>query len=367
MNRHHMERAIQLAKRSGGAAAPNPNVGAVVVNKGKVVGEGWHKGPGSDHAEVMALKQAGDAASGATIYVTLEPCNHFGHTPPCTDAILKYGIRKVVIGVLDPNPRVEGGGAARLERSGLIVQVGLCEAACAQLIEPFVHHIHTGRPLVTGKYAMTMDGKIASASGDSKWISSEASRAFVHEIRHQCGAVLIGSGTALQDNPRLTARGGGKHQPWRVVLDGRGRIFPDAKLFHEAGGQVVMITTSRASNVAKNAWADAGALVWTIEDENQKVDLLGVLHKLGEQGIQHVLCEGGAGVFGALAKASLLDRWLVFVAPKVLGNAQALSPVSGIDSLTMKDAYPLRFDKVDMLGDDIVLSGKRRDAPCSQD
>ncbi|SVD74762.1 uncharacterized protein METZ01_LOCUS427616, partial [marine metagenome] len=259
----YMQRAIELARNTLGSTSPNPAVGAVIVNDGAVVGEGWTQPVGGPHAEVIALERAGEAARGATIYTTLEPCCHFGRTPPCTTALMKAGIAEVRTAILDPDPRVNGGGIAQMENAGIKVSLGLCAEDATEVVESYIHRITTGRPFLIAKFAMSMDGKIATSSGESRWISGDAARQHVHTLRRSTDAVIVGVGTALADDPQLTARDKNNQplprQPLRVVVDSSGRVAPDSKLF--SGPGKVLIVTADVDDVTEASLLGVGAEV----------------------------------------------------------------------------------------------------------
>jgi diaminohydroxyphosphoribosylaminopyrimidine deaminase/5-amino-6-(5-phosphoribosylamino)uracil reductase len=342
-----MDRALRLAARGRGAVEPNPMVGAVVVQQGRLVGEGWHERFGGPHAEVHALNQAGDAARGATLYVTLEPCCHFGKTPPCTRAILAAGIARVVVALGDPFPRVAGGGLEELRRAGLTVEVGLAEQPARELNAPYLTLLGKGRPWILAKWAMTLDGRIATATGDSKWISNERSRAEVHRRRGQVDAILVGSGTALADDPALTARPPGPRIATRLVLDRRGRLPASAQVVRTARQVPTLLVSSRPNP----QWLEAGC-------EVLDTDLPGLLAELGRRRFTNLLVEGGAGVLGALIDGNWVDEVEVFVAPRILGGAESLAPVGGIGQAWMRNA--LAFEpRITVLDGDVWITGRR--------
>ena len=342
-----MDRALRLAQRGRGAVAPNPMVGAVVLKQGRLVGEGWHERFGGPHAEVHALRQAGEAARGATLYVTLEPCCHFGKTPPCTQAILAAGIARVVVAMADPFPRVAGGGLAELRQAGVEVCVGVREAQARDLNAPYLTLLSKGRPWILAKWAMTLDGRIASSTGDSKWISNERSRAEVHRRRGEVDAILVGSGTALADDPALTARPPGPRTATRIVLDRRGRLPVSAQVVRTAREVPTLIISSCPNPL----WESAGC-------EVLDTDLKGLLAELGRRRFTQVMVEGGAGVLGALVDGGWIDEVEVFVAPRILGGAESLSPVGGKGQVWMRNA--LAFEpRITVLEGDVWITGRR--------
>ncbi len=361
----YMNQALCLAKEAGGAAAPNPMVGAVLVKDGQVIGQGWHVRAGEDHAEVMALKEAQKhgqrGGQGATIYVTLEPCNHYGKTPPCAKTLVEAGVKRVVIGTLDPNVEIAGGGKETLESSGVEVTVGVLEDQCKDLIAPFAKHIQTGLPLVTAKWAMTLDGQIATDTGDSRWVSSPESRQAAHYLRHQVGAMLVGTGTMLADNPTLTARPEGPgvleivHQPLRVFLDARGNVPPTAHIFTKAGGQVIAVTSETCPKERRDQWQAAGAEVWIVEENHKGLEVDQVLVKLGQRGVNHVLCEGGGFLHGTMIERGLVDEVEIYLAPKVIGNAKGRAPVRNMNLSKMADAHGFVLKENKQIGPDLYL------------
>lgn len=364
-DREHMREALQLAWKGLGHTSPNPMVGAVVVRDGKVVGRGYHARVGEPHAEVHALRDAGEAAMGATLYVTLEPCNHFGRTPPCTQAILEAGVRRVVIGMMDPNPRVTGGGAAFLEREGVSVSLHVLEEECRELNQPFIKCISTGLPHVTLKAAATLDGRIATRTGDSRWISNEESRAFVHGLRAALDSILVGIGTALADDPLLTARTsapGPVRQPVRIVVDPQLRLPLNAQLVRTAGEAPLWVACSpEASQDKERALRDAGAKVIRLPWEDERLDLRVLLRELGNNALTSVLVEGGARTLGAFIEESLADAFHFFFAPKILGDPEGIPMIVGKHRSKMSEAIPTYGMKIRRFGNDVMLSGRFRE------
>ena len=330
----HLRRAIELAARARGQTSPNPIVGAVVVKEDRVVGEGITQPPGEDHAEVMALAESGDHAAGATMYLSLEPCCHHGRTPPCTDAILSAGIRRVVIASDDPTPKAAGRGPGILRDEGVRVDFvdGDIADAARMLNQPFLKHARTGRPLVIFKSAMTLDGKVATRTGDSQWISGEASRARAHRWRAESDAVAVGIGTALVDDPRLTARiEGVARQPRRVVFDSEGRLPLDSRLVKDVSDVPLIVVCSRAAKrTSVEALQAAGVDVIVATGENEGARVQHALDELGAREIQSLLLEGGPHLAGAFLEAEEIDEVRVFIAPVLLGGAQARTAVEGI-------------------------------------
>lgn len=356
-----MRHALQLAKRGLGAVEPNPPVGAVVVdNSGQLIAEGWHQKFGGPHAEVFALAAAGERARGATLYCTLEPCSHHGKTPPCAPAVIAAGIRKVVIGTGDPAPHVNGRGIAQLREAGIEVEVGVCEDEARRLIAPFCRLMLEQRPWVHAKWAMSLDGRIATRTGDSKWISSEASRARAHELRGRCDAILVGVGTVLADDPLLTARPAGPRIATRIVLDSLARTPVTSQLVRTAAQSPVIIATSSAAPAERvSALRDQGVEVLPLsgDSDSARPVLRNLLAELGHRKMTHVLLEGGAGLLGAAFDQHLVDECHVYIAPRVIGGKHALSPVGGAGIKTMRDVMTLARVEWQQLGPDLYLHG----------
>lgn len=352
-----MRQALALAARGRGSVEPNPLVGAVVLDAaGRVVGEGWHERFGGPHAEVHAFAAAGDAARGGTLVVTLEPCCHWGKTPPCTDAVLAAGVRRVVAATADPFPKVAGGGVRLLREAGIAVEVGLLAAEAERLNAPYLKLVRTGRPWVHLKWAMTLDGKIATGSGDSKWISGEASRQRVHELRGRADAVVVGRGTVLADDPLLTARPAGPRVAARVVLSASGDL-PDRCQLRATARDVPVLVFTAAGNEGKLAgWAADGCEVVPLPPAAGGLPIDAVLADLGRRRMTNVLVEGGAGVHGAFLDARAADELHVFVAPKVAGGAGP-SPVAGRGADRIADALALAEYTAAPSGEDVYLHG----------
>jgi len=359
-DRKWMERALELAERGRGSVEPNPLVGAVVVQADQVVGEGWHERYGEGHAEVNALARAGPAAHGATLYVTLEPCCHHGKTPPCTDAVLRAGIRRVVAAMTDPYPAVAGNGAALLRQGGVDVAIGPGEPEARRLNAPYLKLLATAWPYVHAKWAMTLDGKICTRTGDSKWISNEASRRHVHELRGRMDAILVGAGTVLADNPLLTARPPGPRTPCRIVLDSQGRIPPSSMLVTTARETPTLIVTAGDSARSRaEALVAAGCELLPLPDVGGRPDLAALLDELGRRRWTNLLVEGGAEVLGSFLDAGAIDEVHVFVAPRLMGGAQAKSPIAGRGVARMTDALALTDWTVETIEHDVLLHGWR--------
>jgi diaminohydroxyphosphoribosylaminopyrimidine deaminase / 5-amino-6-(5-phosphoribosylamino)uracil reductase len=355
----HLRRAIELAARARGQTSPNPIVGAVVVKEDRVVGEGITQPPGEDHAEVMALAESGDQAVGATMYLSLEPCCHHGRTPPCTDAILSAGIRRVVIASDDPTPKAAGRGPGILRDEGVMVDFvdGDIADAARMLNQPFLKHARTGRPLVIFKSAMTLDGKVATRTGDSQWISGEASRARGHRWRAESDAVAVGIGTALADDPRLTARiEGVARQPRRVVFDSEARLPLDSQLVGELGDLPLIVVCSRAaSRTSMQALESAGVDVFVATGENEGARVKHALDELGARDIQSLLLEGGPHLAGAFLEAGEIDEARMFVAPLMLGGAKARTAVEGMGVAEIVGGARALAIEAERLEDDVLI------------
>jgi diaminohydroxyphosphoribosylaminopyrimidine deaminase / 5-amino-6-(5-phosphoribosylamino)uracil reductase len=355
-----MKRALRLARRGEGWVSPNPMVGAVVVQDGRVVGQGYHRRVGLPHAEVEALRDAGEAARGADLYVTLEPCNHQGRTPPCTQAILAAGVRRVIIATPDPNRRVTGGGAAFLKAQGVEVSVGVLEAAARQLNEAWLHWTDTGRPWVLAKAACSLDGRIATATGESQWLTGEAARAYGHRLRHRYDAILVGIGTALADNPQLTVRlpRGPSRDPIRLVLDSHLRLPLDSRLVrHDSQAPTWVATTSQAPAAAVQTLQGLGVEVLVLPAEAGRVSLPALLQYLGERQVQSLLVEGGAETLGAFFDQRLVNQFSFFYAPKILGGVKAPGAVGGQGVTHLGAAHIARNLSIRRLGVDLLVSG----------
>jgi diaminohydroxyphosphoribosylaminopyrimidine deaminase/5-amino-6-(5-phosphoribosylamino)uracil reductase len=334
----YMSIAIALAKKAQGLTNPNPTVGAVIVKDGKLVGKGYHKRCGLAHAEINALNAAGDKARGATLYVTLEPCNHFGRTSPCTDAIIRSGIKRVVIGMKDPNPVNNGKGIRNLNNHGIKTSVGILGEDAKALNKPFIKFITTGMPFVTVKMAESLDGKIATKTGDSKWITGEDSRRYVHKLRAKVDAVMVGANTVAKDDPGLISKVSGGKQPARVIVDSDGKIPKNAKIFSTTSISPVIIATAKGGR--------------------GRVDLRNLMKKLGGMGMIHILVEGGGELVASLVEKRLVDEFLFFIAGKIVGGRQALTPVEGMGISKMSQALILKDMKIRKFKKDILIEAE---------
>ena len=332
-------------------------VGAVLARGERIVATGHHPFAGADHAEIVALKRAGAKARGATLYINLEPCSHQGRTPPCADALIRAGIKEVVAGMKDPNPVVAGRGFARLRRAGIRVRSGLFEEECAALNEAFVKFITRRLPFVTLKLAASLDGKIATASGDARWISGADSRAMVHRLRNQVDGVLVGAGTAIADDPQLTCRIRGGRNPRRIVLDGRLRIRPSARLFHQRDpGKTIVVTGTRAPVAKAHALEARGAQVWRFPLRGGEISWMVLLRKLADSGIVSVMIEGGATVAASALRAKIVDKVIFFYAPKILGG-DGRAMIDGLGIHRVDRSLRVRHLSFRKSGTDLMASG----------
>lgn len=359
-----MARALELAKRGVGWVEPNPPVGAVVVDRdGKLLGEGWHERFGGPHAEVHALNAAGETARGGTIYVTLEPCCHHGKTPPCTKAIIAAGIQRAVIATGDPAPHVAGGGLRELQEAGVDVSVGLLEEPAQKLIAPFVTLFTQGRPFVHAKWAMTLDGKIASRTGHSQWISGSASRKVVHDLRGRMDAILIGSGTAHTDDPLLTARPPGPRTALRIVVDQKASLPLSSKLVQAIGEAPLLIAATHAADPKQVArLQQAGVEVAIFPEAFGRVDIAALLRELGQRKLTNILIEGGGQLLGSFFDAGLIDEVHIFIAPKLVGGVTSPTPLAGKGLEKIPDLSQLTDLTVLPLEDDLYVNARLRQA-----
>lgn len=352
----YIERALALAERGRGLVSPNPMVGAVVVVEGRILGEGHHEGPGRPHAEVIALREAGEAARGATLYVSLEPCDHHGRTGPCTEAIVGAGIARVVAAMRDPYPIVDGRGFAKLRAAGVEVIEGVHRDEAERLNEAFAKHVRTGLPFVTWKMAASLDGKVASRDGTSRWITGEAARADVHRLRAAADAILIGAGTALADDPSLTVRLPDYRgaPPLRVLADARGRVAAAGDLFDDEAPTLVA-TTHLAPDDRRREWTDAGAEVVVYEAEGEGVPLGRLMEDLGKRDVQGVLLEGGPTLAWAAVEEGVVDKVVVYLAPKLIGGTEAPTVLGGRGFAPIGHALALRIRSFDRIGEDLKV------------
>lgn len=350
-----MREALRLARLGEGLTRPNPPVGAVVVKNGRILGRGWHRRAGGPHAEIYALCQAGPQARGATLYVTLEPCSTTGRTPPCTDAILAAGLHRVVFALNDPNPRHAGRAARLLRRAGVAVSVGVEQMAARELTQPFATWMTTRRPWLTLKLAQTLDGRIADSTGASKWITSDAARKSVQDLRRRSDGILVGAGTVIADDPSLLPRPARGRQPWRIVVDSRGRCPVTARMFNDAAAsRTIVATTRQCAPAHRTALEQRGVTVWVLPATRQgRVDMRVLSVRLGQAGMLRVLCEGGGELAGEWLRRNLVDEWCLFVAPKILG-ASGFPAVSGA-GWRLARAPIWHWAETRRVGDDLMI------------
>ena len=359
-DQHFMQMALGLAIKGEGFTSPNPMVGAVVVKDGRVVGSGYHQMVGGPHAEVNAIDAAGKLAKGATLYVTLEPCNHTGRTPPCTRKILEAGIKRVVVSMMDPNEDVAGGGVGLLEQRGIRVTTGVCREQARKLIEAFVKFVRTRRPFVIAKCAATLDGRIATRSGDSKWVTGEKSRQFVHRLRHAVDGILVGINTVRTDNPSLTTRlpdGLGK-DPVRIILDTHLSISPEAKLLRqESAADTILVVGKPLMQDKQTALEKNGIRVIQSKLKNGLIDMDALMDRLGAMGLTSLLIEGGSRVLTSAFNAGIVDKVFFFYAPKILGGDDGIPICSGPGPELMSQSITVNNINVRRFGDDVMVEG----------
>src|SRR5512133_1475414 len=359
----YMKRALTLARRGIGKTSPNPAVGCVIVKDGTVVGEGWHRKAGSPHAEIHALEMAGDAARGADVYVTLEPCCHTGKTPPCSEALIKAGVRRVVAGMSDPNPQVNGGGLAVLKQAGIKASCGVLEDDCRAINRPFTKHITTGMPYVTYKCATTLDGNIATITGESRWISCEESRKHVHRMRARIDAIMVGVDTVIADNPQLTVRHVRGKNPLRVIVDTRLRTPESVNVLNGHRTAKTIIATTETNPRVHARYLKQGVAIIVCEELDGRVSMQDLLQKLGAMGVQSILLEGGGRLAGDMLQHGLIDDLVFFVAPKIIGN-NGFAPFALEGITSMDQAVRLEFIDVSRSGVDLMIHA-RPEVPCS--
>lgn len=355
-----MQVALDLAKRGKGFTSPNPMVGAVVVRDGRIVGQGYHAAVGKPHAEVIAIDDAGSSARGATLYLTLEPCNHTGRTPPCTQKILTAGIGRVVAAMRDPNPDVKGGGLAYLADKGIEVTVGVCEDSAVRLNEVFIKYIRTKQPFVIVKCAATLDGRIATRTGDSRWVSGAASRAWVHGLRHAVDAIMVGVGTVNADNPSLTTRLDGfeGNDPIRFIIDPRLSISEDARVLNlESKAATTIVVGPQISDEKKERLVKRGVRILTLPLLGNRIDLKRLTTVLAENGITSILVEGGGDLIGSALRTGIVDKIHIFYAPKILGGDDGVPICRGEGPDLMGDCIPVKNMQVHTFDPDIMVEG----------
>jgi diaminohydroxyphosphoribosylaminopyrimidine deaminase/5-amino-6-(5-phosphoribosylamino)uracil reductase len=357
---HFMNLALDLASKGEGTTSPNPMVGALVVKDGQVVGRGYHKSAGGPHAEVNALDAAGGLAKGATLYVTLEPCNHTGRTPPCTHKILDSGVGRVVAAMKDPNKKVAGHGAEFLERNGVSVTTGVCEAQAKKLNESFIKYVGTGRPFVIAKCAATLDGRIATRTGDSRWVTGEAARRFVHQLRHKVDAIMVGINTIRNDDPSLTTRLPDLQgsDPLRIILDTHLSINTDARVLRQKSAvPTILVAGPNVSRDKKNALEKAGARVMEAPLKNKLIDMNPLMERLGAMELTSLLIEGGSRVLASAFNHAVVDKVCFFYAPKILGGDDGVPICSGPGVAKMSKCIAINDMAIHRFGDDVLLEG----------
>jgi diaminohydroxyphosphoribosylaminopyrimidine deaminase/5-amino-6-(5-phosphoribosylamino)uracil reductase len=356
----YMDLALDLAEKGRETTSPNPMVGAVVVKDGRIVGKGYHEAVGGPHAEVNAINAAGVHARDAVLYVTLEPCNHTGRTPPCTEKIIAAGIRRVVIAMDDPNPGVTGGGRKYLKAHGIDLSLGVGEARANRLNEAFVTFARTGRPFVTVKCAATLDGRIATRNGDSKWVTGASARSYVHQLRRAVDAILVGIDTVRADDPRLTARTeeGPARDPVRIVIDPSLKIDEDARMLHLVSDAETIIVTGEKIDPAKAARLKKNRIrIWPMPLVKGKIDFNRLLDDLGKREVTHLLIEGGGGIIGSAFRAGIVDKALFFFAPKIMGGDDGVPICRGDGAPKMKDCIELTSIQTRLFDEDVLIEG----------
>jgi diaminohydroxyphosphoribosylaminopyrimidine deaminase/5-amino-6-(5-phosphoribosylamino)uracil reductase len=353
-----MQKALELAARGKGRTNPNPMVGAVIVKGDKIIAEGFHKKAGTSHAEVLALKKAGAKAHGATLYINLEPCCHTDKkTPPCTKAIIQSGIIKVVAAMIDPNPKVSGKGLRELRRSGVQTEIGTLDKEASKLNESFIKFITIKEPFVILKIAQSLDGKIATARGESKWITSAVSRNYVHELRNQVDAVLVGIDTVTTDNPLLTCRIRGGRNPYRIIVDSRLRVPLNAKVLKHKDGKTIIATTRKAGKKKIGPLKKRGVQVLIVKEKSGKVDLKDLMKTLGKLGITSVMIEGGSSINASALTSGIVDKIMLFIAPKVIGGKDAVPSVGGTSPVSLSKVNKIKNLEIKSIGEDMLIEG----------
>ena len=358
MDEFYMKLALENAKKGRGKVNPNPMVGAVIVKNEKIIGVGYHEFFGESHAEVNAFKNATENVEGGTIYVTLEPCSHYGKTPPCADKIIEKKIKRVVVGTLDPNPLVSGKGIKKLKDAGIEVEIGVLEKECIKLNEIFMKYIKTKKPFVVLKCAMSLDGKICTRTGESKWITGEEAREHVHETRNLLSGIMVGVDTVIKDNPKLTSRIDGGKSPIRIIVDSTLRIpLGSNVLTDKFKDKTIIATTDYASKEKIKKVESLGVKVLVIKSEEKRVNLNILMSRLGEMNIDSILLEGGGALNFSALKERIVDKIQIYIAPKIIGGALAKTPVEGDGVSKLKDALSIRDLKVSLLDKDVFIEG----------
>lgn len=354
----YMKKALELAAKARGKTSPNPMVGAVIVKSGRIISADYHKKAGTPHAEALALKKAGARAKGATLYISLEPCCHNRkRTPPCTDAIIKYGIKEVVIAMVDPNPYVSGMGIRTLRKTGISTRTGVLKNEAQRLNEVFIKYITKKEPFITLKMAQSLDGKIATAKGESKWITGPQARSKVHKMRREVDAILTGIGTVEKDNPSLDCRIGRGKNPYRIIVDSLLRISLNSKVLRHDDGKTIIATTARASDKKIKSILKGGNQVVVIKEKKGRVDLKKLMKELGKLEISSLIIEGGSSISASALSAGIVDKVMFFSAPKIIGGIDSISSVGGSSPARLSSAIELRDIKVTAYGRDFLLEG----------
>jgi diaminohydroxyphosphoribosylaminopyrimidine deaminase/5-amino-6-(5-phosphoribosylamino)uracil reductase len=355
-----MRKALSLARKGLGRTSPNPAVGAVIVRGGRIIATGYHRKAGLPHAEVEALNRLGGSAPGDTLYVTLEPCNHYGKTPPCTESILRSGIKRVVVGMMDPNPRVTGGGCGFLRENGIEIKSGVLETECRRVNEAYIKFVASKRPFVILKSALTIDGWIATRSGHSKWITNEKSRQYVHSLRDRVDAVMVGVGTVLADDPYLTTRlkrGRGK-DPLRIVVDTHLKVPMGSKILnHNSLAETLLVVGPDVAPEDRKKYQKNGVSIHVCPTHGGRINLRALMDELGEMSVSSVLVEGGASIVSSMLRDRLIDKFFIFVAPKILGGDDGVSFATGPGPEKMDQCLALKEIQTKRLGDDILIVG----------
>jgi len=364
----YMKRALELAQKGIGHVNPNPLVGAVIVKNGKIIGEGYHEKYGEPHAEVNAFKSLKESPTGATMYVTLEPCSHYGKTPPCVDAVIKSGVSRVVVASLDPNPLVAGRGIIKMQEAGIEVEVGVLKEEADALNVVFFHYITTMMPYIIMKYAMTADGKIATHTGASRWITGEIARHRVHEDRKRYTAIMVGVGTVLADDPMLDCRIEGGRNPIRIICDTHLRTPLNSKIVTTATVIPTLIATTSDDTKKVSEFTEKGCQILSISTKSERIDLNLLMTLLGERGIDSILLEGGATLNASALEAGIVNKVQTYIAPKLFGGISAPTPIAGTGVATPDEAYILKNQKITILGSDILIESDIEEVqPCSQE
>lgn len=353
----YMQLALDLAASAKGNTNPNPLVGAVIVKDGVIVGTGLHRKAGEPHAEVHAFRMAGEHAKGATLYVTLEPCSHYGKTPPCANLVKESAVSRVVVAMQDPNPAVAGRGIQLLRDAGIEVEVGVLEAQARRINERFIHNMLTKRPFIISKYAMTLDGKIAAHTGHSKWVTGEAAREDVHRIRHEVDGILVGVGTVLADNPSLTTRlkeDYGKN-PVRIIMDSSLRTPANANVLNVEEAKTIIVCSENADPEKITAFEAKGVTVLPVRHESEGLVVDDMLEKLYQNGITDILVEGGSTINSSFLQQGAINKYVIYIAPKVLGGRLSLTPIAGHNPTSMDEAWDVEFASFEQVGQDLRI------------